>query len=172
MHTGGAAACRTANVRPAIVSEPARPPPVFAATLNPTVPFPDPLLPEVIVSQPALLAAVQAHPAVVDTAIEVPAPPAALNDCATGSIEYEQLAAWFSVKVWPAIVSVPVRALPEFDATLKVTVPLPVPLLPDVIVSQPALLAAVHGHPDAADTATELPAPPLLPIDCVDGLIE
>ena len=82
-----APACRTVNVRPAIVSVPDRPVPlVFGAALNPTVPFPVPLLPDVIVSQLALLAAVHPHPLDVDTAIEVPAPPAAVIDCATGSI--------------------------------------------------------------------------------------
>jgi hypothetical protein len=56
------------NVCPATVSEPLRALPVLAATLKPVVPFPDPLLPEVIVSHDALLLAVHAHPLVVVTA--------------------------------------------------------------------------------------------------------
>jgi hypothetical protein len=70
------------------------------------------------------------------------------------------------------MVSVPARAPPEFAATVKPTLPLPVPLAPDVMVSHAALLVAVHEHPLAADTATDVPAPPSAPIDCVVGLIE
>ena len=42
---GGAAACVTVNVWPAIVRVPARPAPVLAATLNVTDPFPFPIAP-------------------------------------------------------------------------------------------------------------------------------
>jgi hypothetical protein len=48
--------------------------PVFAATLNATVPLPFPLAPEVMVIHDALLAAVHGHVAETDT---VPVPPAA-----------------------------------------------------------------------------------------------
>jgi len=52
-----------------------------------------------------------------------------------------------TVTVWPATVTVPVReAPPLLSATLKPAVPLPVTLLPDVSVIQPALLAVVHAH--------------------------
>ena len=59
---------------------------VFAATLKPTVPFPVPLLPLVIVIQLALLVAVQVQLLDVVTAVvdEVP-PAAALSD--VGEIE-------------------------------------------------------------------------------------
>jgi hypothetical protein len=69
------------------------------------------------------------------------------------------------VNVCPAIVSVPllggggVLSLCGFTPTLNVTVPLPLPLNPDVIVTQPTLLAAVHGQPAVAVTDT-LPVPP------------
>jgi hypothetical protein len=56
------------NVCPATVSVPLREPPVLAATLNPTEPFPEPLPPDVIESHDALLVAVHAHPLVVVTA--------------------------------------------------------------------------------------------------------
>lgn len=63
------------------------------------------------------------------------------------------------MKVWPAMESVAVRWLDvEFAATAYATVPLPLPLAPDVIVSQEALLEAVHEHPVTAVTAT-------LPVD-------
>ena len=72
-----AAACVTVNARPPIVSVPVRDAPAFAPTVNPTEPFPVPFEPDVTVIQPALLAAFHRHPAWVDTATAVPAPPAA-----------------------------------------------------------------------------------------------
>jgi hypothetical protein len=63
------------NVLQAIVIVPVRREPVvLAATEYWTVPFPDPLAPDVIVIQLALLAAVHAHPALVVTRT-LPAPP-------------------------------------------------------------------------------------------------
>jgi hypothetical protein len=54
-------------------------------------------------------------------------------------------AACVTVKARPAIVSVPVRSAPLFAATLNVTEPLPVRVVPpDVTVIHDALLAAVH----------------------------
>jgi hypothetical protein len=78
-----------------------------------------------------------------------------------------------TVKVCPAIVSVPLR----WDAfglavALKLTVPLPLPLAPLVIVSQDvSLLTAVHAQPPGAVTAVE---PVALPdtIDVPVGAIE
>ena len=68
-------------------------PVVFSAAEKPTVPLLVPELPEVIVTQEALLTAVQKHsgPAVTLT---LPEPPVALNDSLTGEI----------VKVHPDIV--------------------------------------------------------------------
>ena len=63
---------------------------VFAATLNPTVPFPVPLVPAVIVSHAALLADVHAHPGTAVTATGVPAPPGPAMDCDVGLIEGTQ----------------------------------------------------------------------------------
>jgi hypothetical protein len=39
------------------------------------------------------------------------------------------------------------------------TVPFPDPFAPDVIVSHPALLPAIHEHPVGAETVTD-PVPP------------
>jgi hypothetical protein len=65
-----------------------------------------------------------------------------------------------TVNVCPAIDSVPVRAGPLFAATLKDTVPLPLPDVPPVIASQSALFdVAVQAQPAAAVTVTD-PAPP------------
>jgi len=76
------------------------------------------------------------------------------------------------VNVWPATVSVPLRDCPVGLAVpLKFTVPLPEPLAPLVIVSQLALLAAVHAHPVTVVTAVD-PVPPAAGIAWVVGEIE
>ena len=69
-------------------------------------------------------------------------------------------AACDTVKVCPAIVSVPVRAAAVFAATANATVPLPVPEAPPVTVSHGAFALAVHAHVLAeAVTATVPDAP-------------
>jgi len=151
----GAAACVTVNVAPAIVSVPVRlDATVFAATLKPTVPLPEPVAPLVNVIQAALLAAVHAHPVAAVTLL-LPVPAAAVKDCVVGEIAGEQpAAACVTVNVAPAIVSVPVRlVVTVFAATSNVTDPLPDPVAPPVTVIQAALLAAVQLHPVAAETA-------------------
>jgi hypothetical protein len=77
-----------------------------------------------------------------------------------------------TVKVLPAIVSVPVRDEVDVVAdALNVTVPLPDPDAPDVMVSQPVLLlAAVHAQPAGALTDT-VPVPPPEAILCEVGEI-
>jgi hypothetical protein len=66
-----------------------------------------------------------------------------------------------TVKVWPAIVNVPVRAAPVLAATVKAIDPLPRPAAPEVTVIHATLLVAVHAHPPAAVIATGVPAPPV-----------
>src|SRR4051812_22616893 len=68
------------------------------------------------------------------------------------------------VKVWPAMVNVPVRGLSVLEETENPTVPLPLPPLPERIVIQFALLVAVHAQPALASTLT-LPCPPPTAID-------
>ena len=118
--------------------------------LNATVPLPLPLAPLVTVSQDVLLLTpVHAHPVGAVTAVD-PVPPLATTDWLVGVIEYEHAAAaWFTVNVWPAIVSVPLRAVPfGFTVALKATVPAPVPLAPLVTVSHGVLLLTpVHAQP-------------------------
>ncbi len=70
------------------------------------------------------------------------------------------------------MVSVPVRFLPLFEATLNLTVPLPLPDAPEVTVIHESLLVAVQPQPVPAETATGVPAPPFSSIDCFVGLIE
>jgi hypothetical protein len=75
------------------------------------------------------------------------------------------------VKLCPPIVSVPLRAvLPAFGATEYPTVPLPLPLAPEAIVIQVALLRAVQEHALGAVTAT-LPLPPTAATEALVGEI-
>src|SRR5213593_2622883 len=105
------------------------------------MPLPLPLAPAVIVIKPLLLVAVQLQPAKVDTDM-VPVPPVASKLRPVGLIEKEHtgLAFWVTVKVCPAMVSVPLRPIVSgLFATVKLTVPLPLPPLPDVIEIQGTL---------------------------------
>ena len=74
------------------------------------------------------------------------------------------------MNVRPAIVSVPERPGPLVEATVKFTVPLPLPLPPDVIEIHGALLVALQPQPAGAVTATA-PLPPDGAIDCDSGEI-
>jgi hypothetical protein len=66
-----------------------------------------------------------------------------------------------TVNVCPAIVTVPLRAVPGFGATVSTTLPLPVPLAPDLIVMNAELLTAVHAHVAAlVPTLTVRVSPP------------
>jgi hypothetical protein len=59
------------------------------------------------------------------------------------------------VNVFPAIVSVPLRAaVLVFASTEYCTVPFPLPEAPEVTLTQVALLTAVHAHPLVVDTFT------------------
>jgi hypothetical protein len=67
------------------------------------------------------------------------------------------------VKVWPAMAKVPLRPLlPLFAFTVYDTVPLPLPLAPAEICTNPELLLALQPQPAAAVTFT-LPLPPAAP---------
>jgi hypothetical protein len=60
-----------------------------------------------------------------------------------------QAAAWLTEKLNPAAVMVPVLSEPEFGATSKVTVFVPDPDAPAVIVIQSLSATAVHVQPAA-----------------------
>jgi hypothetical protein len=65
-----------------------------------------------------------------------------------------------ALKVFPAIVTVVLRAVPALLAVaLSVTVPLPDPLAPAVTISHDALLVALQPQPDGAVTATLIASP-------------
>jgi hypothetical protein len=142
------------------------------ATEYATAPAPLPFPPAPTVIQLALLTAAQLHPGDAVTE-KLPDPPLLENDLDNGEIEETQPAPpWETVNVIPAIVRVPFReVVPAFAAAVKLTVPLPEPLAPDVIVIHESLLTAVQAQPACAVTA-ELPAPPLGPNCALEGWIE
>ena len=137
----------TVNVLPAIVRVPTRATvPVFSATTYVALPFPEP--DPVTVIQETPLADVHVQPA-CDVTVMVPLTrpfePTTTDSGVT--VNVQAAPACVTVKVLPAIVSVPVRLVVAlFAATLKVTVPPPDPDAPAVIASHEALLAAVHAH--------------------------
>src|SRR5436305_9492250 len=77
---------------------------------------------------------------------------------------------WLTMKVLRAIVIVAVRC-PGFGlaATVKPTVPLPVPMLPDLIVIKEELLTAVQAQLAPVDLTLTLAAPPPTPKFLLDG---
>jgi hypothetical protein len=119
-----------------------------------------------MVIQAALLVAVQLQPAPLVT-VTVPSTAAGeVRVVENGEmLKTHGVPGCVIVKVFPAIVSVPVRdALLVFAATLYATFPLPVPVAPTPTVIQASLLAAVQLHPALAVTTTF----PLAPIDAVN----
>lgn len=79
-------------------------------------------------------------------------------------------AAWLTVKVRPAMVSVPVRAAPLFAATVKPTDPFPEPLAPEVMLSHAAWLVALQVQlPPDAVTVTGVPLPPAAAVESLVG---
>jgi hypothetical protein len=162
--------CETVKVFPPTLNHPVRAGPVFAAALKVTDPLPLPDVALVIVSQFTLAVAFHAQPLEAVTAI-VPVPPPAATDWLAGAMKKLQPAACDTVNVFPAIVSVALRAAPVFALTEKLTVPLPVPFAPSVIEIHDASSVAVHAQPAPAVTVT-LPVPPLAAIDWLDGAIE
>jgi len=117
------------------------------------VPDPDTVIHDVLVD------ADQTQPAWVVTD-SVPAPPAADGDRLIGLTKKLHGADCVIVKGIPAISKVAVRfVVAVFAATLKLTVPLPVPLAPFAMVTHGAPPVAVHTQPPVVVTVT-LPAPP------------
>ena len=134
------------KVFPAIVSVPDRAAPFVEATLKATVPFPLPLPPDVIEIHDTLLFALQPQPDGAVTATD-PEPPDEATDCESGEIANAHPLPCETVTVCPAMVSVPERAGPSAAATLRVTVPAPLPPLPEAIVIHDALLEALQPQP-------------------------
>jgi len=145
----------------------------LAATVKLTLPGPLPLAGALTVSQPSLVVAVHAQPAGAVTAIGgVDAPPAAGTVRLVGLIVTVQPPDCVTVNVCPPIESVPTRSGPALAATLKLTLPLPVPLAGALTVSQPSLVVAVHAQPAGAVTAIGgVDAPPAAGTVRLVGLI-
>jgi hypothetical protein len=129
------------------------------------VPLPDPGVPDVTVSQLALLeTAVQLHPAPAVTKT-LPVPPPAATVALVEPSEGEQLdaAAWLTVKTFPAISNVPLRVdVKALAAMLNATEPLPVPLAPLVTVIHEAPLTAFQPHVAVTPTEPVVAAAPTL----------
>jgi hypothetical protein len=139
---------------------------VFAAAVNWTVPFPVPAAPAVMLAHVASLVAVHAHEGADAVTVTEPDAPAATTDWLVGDNEKVHdgggAAAWVTVTVCPATVSVPVRnAVPVFAVNAYVVLPVPVPLAPELMVSHDVAVDAVHAQVDADGvTVIELvPAP-------------
>ncbi len=162
-------ACEIANVRPATVIVPVRSAALLSATLNATVPLPVPAAADVNVIQVSDATAVQLHAAAAVTPMGVPVPPAAPNDCDDRLMSNVQPSSWLTVNVLSPTEIAPVRAGPGLAATENVTVPLPVPEIPFVMVSQLAVLAAVQAQVAGAVTAMVIALPPEDAAVCVVG---
>jgi hypothetical protein len=153
--------CVTLNVLPAIVTLPLRDVvPVYESALTVTVPPPEPAAPAVMLSQVSVVAAAHVQPIGAVTVTSV-FPPAAENVCAPGEIVCVQgTPSCVALNVLPAIVIVPLRGvMPGFAVAFKVTLPLPEPLDPAVIVIHEALLVAPQVQPVGAVTATVVDSP-------------
>ena len=73
--------------------------------------------------------------------------------------------------VFPAMVTVPERAPPVFAVAWTITAALPAPEAPEVTLSHPAFLVAVHEQPAGAVTTT-LESPPFAANAATEGAIE
>jgi hypothetical protein len=119
-----------------------------------------PAPPPVIVSQSALLEAVQAQPGPVETET-FPAPP----DAGTGALSGEIAKVhgvlplpWLTATVWPATTTDPLRA-EELAAILKVATPGPAAAAADVSDIHGAPLLAFHAHEGPVVTVTDSASP-------------
>jgi hypothetical protein len=142
------------TVCPAIVTVPVRADcPVFAAMASTITAPPEPLAADGVI-QDAELDAFQSHPVpVVSVTFCVPA--ALVVDAAVGDTEkVHGAAAWVTVTVCPAIVTVPVRGdWTVFAGIVSVSAPLPEPPAPDSAI-QDDELDADQVHPVRVVTVT------------------
>jgi hypothetical protein len=152
---------------------------VLAATVNTTVPLPEPVVPDVMVSHVASLTALHEQSLlvllVVMAAPNVPAAPSRYRSVGNRSYAHDTPPACDTLNGCPAIVRLPARSVARgFAATLYETVPGPVvPLAKDVVVmvSHGLLDAALHGQLDAAVTLTVPFAPCTIPTSRLIGEI-
>jgi len=142
---------------------PIRDVPALAVALTDTAPLPEPSPTPTTASHGALLAAVQEHDGSASI-VTVVVPAAAGNDCDAGVMIFVHGTAvgagCVTANAWPPIMSSPTRAEPALGVTENPTVPLALPLAPEVIVTHDSPVVAVHGHPAGVVTSTA-PDPPL-----------
>ena len=127
------------------------------------MPSPLELAPETIVIHGVLVVAVQLHNGreAVTLTVRVTSAPGFVGKLTTKRLSVKtQLVACCTENVCLAIVSDPLLTLNGLRSTENATEPLPLPLAPDVIVSQELLLAAVHVHQVTSEDPTLVPAPP------------
>src|SRR5262245_13668262 len=146
---------------------PVREPPLLACTIKLTVPLPTPEAPPVMEIQPSAVVALQSQPASVVT-LNDPLPPPVPYNQLLGLRAKVQLA-WLMVKACPRTMMEPVRGLPLFVCTIKLTVPAPVPVAPPVMVIQPLVFEASQLQPAPVVTLNE-PGPPAALYDQLLGL--
>ncbi len=161
---GGAAAWDTVYVCPPIVTTAIRAAPAFAATVTTTLPVPVPLA-GATVAQPILLDAAQPHVDALAVTGTLNVPPVATTlpvDDDSVIVQAGGAAACDTVYVCPPTITVAVRAVPVFAATVTTTVPVPVPLA-GATVAHAALLDAVHPHVDALAVTGTFNVPPVAP---------
>jgi hypothetical protein len=174
VHAGGVpapAACDTAKVLFATEILPVRAAPVFAATVNVTVPLPRPVGEDVTVIHDALLDALQSQAPCVCTVRE-PEPPVAGKLWLPGEIDALQLGAdadCVRVARCPATTIAAVRSGPGLGGTVMLTAPVPVPLVGDNVI-HPWSAAAVHVQSGSLVPTVTLDSPPLVAMVCVRGL--
>lgn len=78
------------------------------------------------------------------------------------------LAAWLTVTVWPATVTVPVRASPRFSVTVMATVPGPLLLVTDVTLKNEEVEETVQAQPAFVVTLIVADPPTLAMFNVVD----
>jgi hypothetical protein len=130
-----------------------------ARNVTEPVPVPEPVIGEVIVSHGVEVVAVHAHPEAVVMLMVGPGPASPIIDTFNGDTVYAQGADCETVTVRPATVRVPfLAAVPA--ATLNVTEPEPLPLMPAVMVIHGTLLRAAQGQFIPVVTVTTCPTAP------------
>ena len=127
---------------------------MFATTVNPTVPLPVPLAPDVTDNQFTLLVAVQPQPGPAVRFTDPVAPPAAASNVAVASVMAQPVPC-VTVNVCPPTVIAALRDGPVFRATVNRTTPSPVPVAPDEIVSHPIVDVAVQPQPVPVRTVND-----------------
>lgn len=155
------------------MSVPSRSEPLFWVTEYVTVPGPVPLAPVSTVIHETFETAVHGHPAGAVTVTGLVLLPFLWIVALVGLMAYVQPVACVTVKIWPEMPIVPIRSGPVFAATVKVTVPSPVPLAPVLMVIQDdAIGEAVQVQPGSTVTAMAGPGPPAAGAAKLVGLID